>query len=273
MPNNTQPAQAAGALRYTVIGDPIAHSISPTLHNAAFEALGIDAHYDKTQLIDGARLTELLDEMNLAGANVTVPHKEAAYRACDEVRGIARQIGAVNTIVRSGAKLIGYNTDAPGFMRAIREFGEIKSALILGAGGTAKAIAHALKDSGCEVAILNRSEPRIEPFQKQGFAAFTHADFTPRAYDLIINTTSAGLKDSALPCPPELLSELLKDAKQAFEVIYNNQTPFLEACRSQNLTTKDGLEMLIYQAALAFNLFCDEKYDADEVAEVMKKAL
>ncbi|MDR3328424.1 MAG: shikimate dehydrogenase [Prevotellaceae bacterium] len=256
--------------QFSVFGNPIEHSISPKLHNAAFKALRIDANYSKTLLENGGKLREKFLELRLCGANITVPHKEAAFAMCDDVVGIAREIEAVNTIVQKNARLIGFNTDAGGFLRAIKEFGEIKNALILGAGGTAKAIAFMLKENGVSVDILNRSKERLSFFQEKGFLAFSHEDFRVKKYDIVINTTSAGLKDDALPAPRELINEILKNAKFGFDVIYGRQTPFLHLCEENTLTYKDGLDMLLYQAVLAFNLFFDNAYDEGEIAKAMK---
>jgi shikimate dehydrogenase len=115
--------------QFSLFGNPVEHSISPKLHNAAFKALGIDANYSKTLLENGDELREQFLELRLCGANITVPHKEAAFAMCDDVAGIAREIEAVNTIVKKDTRLIGFNTDAGGFLRAIKEFGEIKNAL------------------------------------------------------------------------------------------------------------------------------------------------
>ena len=129
---------------FTIFGDPVSHSRSPLMHNHVFKTLSLNACYTRTQLLEGSRLRETFFAKALSGANITVPHKGAAFIACDEIRGIANEIGAVNTIVNENGRLIGYNTDADGFLSAIQSFGPLKSALILGAGGTAKALATVL---------------------------------------------------------------------------------------------------------------------------------
>ncbi|MDR1614856.1 MAG: shikimate dehydrogenase [Campylobacteraceae bacterium] len=258
---------------FCVFGNPIEHSISPKLHNSAFKAFRIEANYTKVLLENADELKKTFLKLNLSGANITVPHKEAAFEICDEIFDIAGKIEAVNTIVQKNGKLFGFNTDAPGFLKAIKEFGKIKSALILGAGGTAKAIAFILHENNINTEILNRSKERIEFFKKKGIAAFSWNDYEPKQYDLIVNTTSAGLKDESLPAPKELLDRLLKTAKFGFDVIYTKETPFLQLCKENLLTCKDGADMLLYQAVLAFNLFFDNKYDEEKIAEAMKKSL
>jgi shikimate dehydrogenase len=209
--------------------------------------------------------------LHLEGANVTVPHKEVAYEGCDEVRGIAQKIGAVNTLVREGSRVIGYNTDAQGFYQAIASFGSLRSALILGAGGTAKAIAFILKEHGIETTILNRSQSRLDFFEKNGFTCNTWDNVKRNAYDLIINTTSAGLKDEEFPCPKALLHTLFGQANYAFDVIYNQQTPFLKMAHAHTLTCKDGKEMLLHQAVLAFNLFFGNRFEAQKIEICMRE--
>jgi len=126
---------------FAIFGDPVSHSRSPLMHNCLFKNLNYKACYTRVHLKDGSKLKETFFSLGLSGANVTVPHKEEAYKACDEVRGFAKTVGVVNTLINENGKLIGYNTDADGFMYAIEEFGAIKNILILGAGGTAKALA------------------------------------------------------------------------------------------------------------------------------------
>lgn len=256
---------------FGIFGNPVAHSISPRLHNAVLKNLKIEGCYGRFLVVDPSSLLPLFHSLFLQGANVTVPHKEVAYAQCDEVRGIARKIGAVNTLVREGTRVIGYNTDAEGFYSALASFGNINNALILGAGGTAKAIAFILKEKGIDVTILNRSASRLHFFEENGFTSYSWDTFTCKAYDLIINTTSAGLKDEEFPCPKPLLEALFSQACYAFEVIYNKQTPFLSLAHSFGLTCKDGKEMLLYQAVLAFNLFFGNRFDAHTIESSMRE--
>ncbi|MDR2080768.1 MAG: shikimate dehydrogenase [Campylobacteraceae bacterium] len=257
--------------QFCVIGNPIEHSISPKLHNAAYKAFSIDAAYTKILLENGGKLRETL--LTYEGANITVPHKEAAFSVCDKIEGIAAQIEAVNTIVKKNDKLIGFNTDADGFFEAIKEFGKVENALVLGAGGAAKAIAFILRQNGIETAILNRSVERLEFFRQKGFKSFSWGSFAPKKYDIVINTTTAGLKDNVLPAPAEILNETLKSARFGFDAIYNKKTPFLKLCDEFGLKYKDGSDMLLYQAVFAFNIFFDNVYDETKIAQIMKKSL
>jgi shikimate dehydrogenase len=255
--------------KFTIFGNPVKHSISPKMHTFAIDGLGLDATYDKTHLEDGSKLKEIfLKDFN--GANVTVPHKEIAYRLCDEVRGEAKEIGAVNTLINKDGKMIGYNTDAEGFYRSMLEFKDIKQVLIIGAGGTAKAISHILKSKGFEVSILNRSKGRLENFSE--FKTMSWDSFKSDDFDIIINTTSAGLEDNTPPAPKDIMDMLFSKAKYAIDVIYNRDTPFLKLAKDYNLLTKDGSDMLLYQGVLAFELFYENRFNFEEILPFMRRA-
>jgi shikimate dehydrogenase len=202
---------------------------------------------------------------------VTVPHKEYAFNLCDEVQGIAQKIGAVNTLVTKKDKIIGYNTDAPGFFRSIESFKDIKSALILGAGGTAKAISFILNENSIKITILNRSKNRLNFFKQAGFENFCWDDFKISNFDIIINTTPAGLKDEYLPLEEKLLSNLMARSKYAFDVVYGKNTPFLKLAKQNSLIFKDGSDMLLHQASIAFNLFYKNTQDLNIIENYMKK--
>ena len=256
---------------YAIFGNPVAHSISPTLHNYACEKLGFDGCYTKI-LLQEPLLRDRFLEVGLTGINITVPYKEEAFKQADEVLGIAKEIEAVNTWYHKDGKIYAYNTDAPGLYESIKEF-DFKSVLILGAGGTAKAIALYLRHKGYEPVILNRSGKRLPYFWEKGFKAYTWDEFEPETFDLVINTTSAGLKDDNLPAPKELLDTILPQAKYTVDVIYNKLTPFLALAKSYSLVTKDGTEMLLYQGVLAFEIFTDFRYEKEEIVKYMRKAL
>ena len=259
-----------------VFGNPVSHSISPRLHNAALGELGLsrEALYTRYELTDGSRLISKFKELKLSGTNVTVPHKEAALAQCDVADETAIKIGSVNTLVSRSGKIYGHNTDAPGFLRAIESFGEIKSALVLGAGGTAKAVAYALKSRSVRVCVLNRSEKRLANFAEyENFSWSNFAEFKGSKFDLVVNTTSAGLKDENLPAPAELLRPIFNEAKFAFDVIYGKKTPFLNLASANGLRHKDGSELLLFQAALALNLFFDGSLDKTKIENAMQKAL
>ncbi len=256
---------------FSIFGNPVSHSISPLLHNSAIKALTLNACYGRFLLEEGEEIIRKFNSLNLSGANVTIPHKEWAYKKCDEAKGIAKNIEAVNTLVKEDNKVIGYNTDAPGFYESIKEFKEIKNALILGAGGTTKAIAYILREKGINVTILNRSSKRLEFFQNRGFECYSWDDFSPENYSLVINATSAGLNNNSLPYEEKRLKDIFNTSKYAIDIIYGKETPFLKLAKSNNLTCKNGKDMLLYQAVLAFNLFYGNRLSQKIIEESMKK--
>jgi len=242
------------------------------MHNLSFKGLNFNGCYARYKLEDGSKLKETFFSLGLKGINITVPHKEHAYNACDVLDPFAQKVGAVNTIVERKGKLYGYNTDAPGFLKAISEFKNIKTVLFLGAGGTAQSTSRILRDEGYEVTLVNRSQARLEKFDKAGFETYTFENFNPKVYDLVINMTSAGLVDDSLPAPQELLDKVIPQAKAFVDVIYGKETPFLKLARSYNKPTKDGADMLLYQGIIAFEHFTQYQYIFDEIEPYMKKA-
>lgn len=257
---------------FAIFGDPVAHSRSPLMHNHVFRSLGFDGCYTRIQLKDGDKLRDTFLNLGLSGANITVPHKEAAYKACDEIRGFAKKVGVVNTIIYEDGKLIGYNTDADGFMYAIEPFGKISSVLVLGAGGTSKALSTRFQDEGMDVTLMNRSAGRLEEFKALGFKTETWDTVQIEGYDLIVNTTSAGLEDDNLPAPIEILQPLLERTKFSADAIYGKETPFLKLSKELNVTSKDGADMLLGQGVLANNHFTHGEYDLKDIEHYMKES-
>jgi len=266
--------------QFTIYGNPVEHSKSPQMHNAGFKLLNFDASYSKTFLEDGNTIKDEFLKNNISGANITVPHKEFAFKNADIVDEFASKIGAVNTYINENGKVKAYNTDAPGFYKAIQSFGEVKNVLLLGAGGTAKAIAVILRSKNIKVTILNRSQNSREFFTNLGCRFFDwdtlRLNFSGGGvefdYDLIVNSTSAGLKDDSYPAPLELLKPALKNASFAFDCIYGKVTPFLSIANDYNLKSKDGEDMLLYQGVIAFEYFTNTKA-SDDLIQAMRDGL
>ncbi len=257
---------------FAIFGDPVSHSRSPIMHNCVFKNLNYKACYTRVHLKDGSKLKETFFNLGLSGANVTVPHKEEAFKACDEVRGFAKTVGVVNTLINENGKLIGYNTDADGFMYAIEEFGEIKNILILGAGGTAKALASRFVQDNIKVTVLNRSASRLDYFKDVVSRCYTWDDFEIQKYDLVVNTTSAGLKDEELPAPKEIIEKVLNNTSFVADAIYGKLTPFLKLAKENNITFKDGADMLLGQGVLANELFVNHEIKLDDIRTNMQKS-
>lgn len=258
--------------KFVIFGNPVAHSKSPQMQNAGFEALNYDGNYDKHHLEDGSTIKDVFLTNSYEGANITVPHKEHAYANADEVRGLAQKIHAVNTYINENGKVIAYNTDAPGFLKAIESFGIVKNVLLLGAGGTAKAIALALQEKGIKVTVLNRSAGKLEFFKNENITSYSWDDFKASDYDLVVNSTSAGLKDEYLPCDKEILEPILNKASYAFDCVYGKITPFLALAQENGCEIKDGEDMLLFQGVLAFEYFTKQNV-GDDIVEAMRKGL
>jgi len=242
------------------------------MHNLAFKGLNYPACYTRYLLRDGKRLKETFFALGLKGANITVPHKEEAFKACDAVDSFAQKVGAVNTIVEHEGRLYGYNTDAPGFLKTIQSLKEIKTILLLGAGGTARSTAAILRDTGHEVILLNRSAGRLKYYEEEEFETYTFDNFQPKTYDLVINMTSAGLEDDLLPAPEEILKKIIPSSKACIDIIYGKNTPFLQWAKIYNKPTKDGSDMLLHQGVIAFDYFTGHRFAQRDIEPHMKQA-
>lgn len=256
---------------FAIFGNPVSHSRSPLMHNMAFETLKYNGCYTRYLLEDGNLLKNKFISLGLSGANITVPHKEAAFEACDELDNFAKSVGAVNTIILKNGKLKGYNTDAPGFLKCVQDFSNAKTILILGAGGTVKSTSYMLKDSGYSVEILARNKDRLKEFEND-FDCFAFDNFKEKKYDLIINMTSAGLQDGLLPAPKEILENIVSNSSGVIDIIYGKETPFLKLAKNKGVSSKDGVDMLINQGVLAFDYFTDHEFSLEEIESAMKRA-
>jgi shikimate dehydrogenase len=244
-----------------VIGDPIAHSKSPVIHGFWLDALGLNAEYRKT-LVTADGLAEFFDsrrdDPDWRGCNITVPHKVAALDHVPDPGGVRMSIGAINTVFRGDdGALIGTNTDAAGFYAPLAEFDlEGAPVAVVGAGGAARAVLFALARAGVSrVTILNRSPLKamglLSTFGLKGDAVPLDSPIPPVA--LLVNASSLGMAGQP---PLDLDLSNLPDDAVVYDAVYAPlETGLLAAARARELETVDGLEMLIGQAALAFELF------------------
>lgn len=248
-----------------VIGDPIAHSLSPLIHNGWLRDMGYDAVYEAMQVADGAfdDALKTLAKRDVLGVNVTLPHKGAALKSASEVTLAAAKIGAANTLTYLGDQSWhADNTDAPGFMSSLdgADPGADK-VLILGAGGSARALVFALIQAGYAVTILNRTVEKAEALARELGDAKTvygplvqYKDHIDSA-TIVINTTSMGYSHSTLDLPPG------RD-RLFFDISYGKvAAPQIEIARDLGWRTKDGLTMLVAQAAYSFEIWFGEKPD------------
>jgi shikimate dehydrogenase len=269
-----------------IFGDPVAHSLSPLMQNAALQAAGIDAVYVPFH-VTPARLCEAVSAirvLGMQGVNLTIPHKEAACALVDDLDPTAALIGAVNTIVLRNGRLLGYNTDAPGLLRVLHaELGRSpsgKKVLVTGAGGAARAAIVALAQAGAAwIGVANRTPERavrllaeLAPqLQGTAFAALSLTADLPEqlggGVDLLINSTAAGLKGEILPLSVELC---VHPDGAVYDMVYGQEpTPLVMAARAAGLAAADGFGMLSGQGEEAFRLW----FDMLPPAGVMRTAL
>jgi shikimate dehydrogenase len=280
-----------------LIGHKLKHSISPQFQQAAFDYLGLDIRYelwdtDKDEL---PNVVEGIRKPSKLGANVTIPYKEAVLLLLDKVDQLARRIGAVNTIVKvkRDDKLVGYNTDAGGFIRALEEDGGFdpkgKRAVLIGAGGAARAVSFALTDAGVRsLVILNRSIERgkelamdlkwdLKVSDTEVIALSWKDGRTLTALsecDLLVNCTSVGMKNSASEGKSPLSMGLIPKRALIYDVVYNPiETPLIAAAKRAGARTLGGLPMLVYQGAASFKLWTGEEAPIDIMMRAAKRAL
>jgi shikimate dehydrogenase len=269
-----------------LIGYPLGHSLSPKIHSAALSACGLPGTYSLFPISpeDKQGLKDLLARVRageIHGLNVTIPHKQNVIELMDELTPTAKFIGAVNTIYMRGKKLIGDNTDAPGFLSDLKRVMSVsqskienrKSAIVLGAGGSARAVVYALCNDGWNVTIAAR---RIEQAQQLA-EAFTNyqlpitnlSNFPLSTFHLLVNTTPLGMTPNTETSPlPE--NVILSKHTFIYDLVYNpRETKLVRDARAQGLSATTGLGMLIEQAALAFEKWTGAKADRD----AMQKAV
>jgi shikimate dehydrogenase len=251
--------------RVGLIGDPVEHSLSPSFQQPAFDTLGLDVRYELWPT-NAAQLPQRLADIRAGralGANVTVPHKEAVFGQVDVASDVARRAGAVNTLSLVDGRLRGDNTDVHGFLAPLNErrfaFAS-RRALVLGAGGAARAVVVALLDAGIQqVTIINRTPQRadaiVRAFDDPRLAS-APVDTASRAAgdaQLLVNATALGWDGIALPINQDVFGMLPRDAI-AYDLTYR-ETPFLRAARAAGLATIDGLPMLVHQGARSFEIW------------------
>ncbi len=279
----------SGAARICgVIADPIGHTVSPAMHNAAFEQAGIDYLYVPFQVKKeelGKAITGMR-ALNIRGLNVTIPHKIAVIPFLDELDDLAQRIGAVNTIVNDDGVLRGYNTDATGFLRALRERGvepREKEVVILGAGGASRAISLILAERGSNLVIVNRTWNKVKEqadrisqiCQREVQALKLDRENLAKALnkaDILVNTTSVGMSPDIEETP--VTANLIKPPVIVVDIVYNPiKTRLLREAEAAGAETISGIDMLVWQGALAFEKWTGLKAPVKVMREEAIKAL
>ena len=272
-------------LLYGVIGHPIKHTLSPVLHNAVFAHRGVNAVYVPFEVLPdhlyGA--IEGFKTLGIKGLNVTLPHKEQALHYIDTVASpLDKAIGAVNTLVMLDGRALGFNTDGPGFLYDLKDqFGfmpEGKSALVIGAGGSARAVVFSLLEAGLQkLLIFNRTADRAKGLAEYAFQYFPDRDIeavvsiddVPAKTDLAVNCTSCGMSEQdPFPIDPDVLDKV----KRVYDVIYAPaETKLTIEARRRGIPHSNGIGMLIHQAVAAHRLWFPDA-DRTELYTVMRRA-
>ncbi|HKF91117.1 MAG TPA: shikimate dehydrogenase [Acidimicrobiia bacterium] len=251
--------EITGATRVVgVIGDPVGHSRSPAMHNAAFDALGLDWVYVAFPVArgDGAAAVRAVVRLGLAGLNVTMPHKADAAAACDDLAPAAAALGAVNTVVNADDVLIGHSTDGDGFVRALDDEGiELSGqrALVVGAGGAGRAITHALGRASALVTVAARrpEAARSAASLAPDGVAVGLDGLSVEGFEVIVNATPLGMDGET----PPFDTAKLHTGQFVYDTVYPVETPLLREARARGLRAAGGLGMLVHQGALSFSLW------------------
>ena len=265
---------------YGVIGNPIQHSLSPMIHNGAFKRLGRNAVYLAFEIKDLEEALRGIRGLGVRGVSVTIPFKTEVIPFLDKVEGFAKKIGAVNTIVNRGGKLIGHNTDCDGALEALEEKINLKRkrVLLLGAGGAARAIGFGLKERDCRLIVSNRSKKRGEALSRELKCHFLPMSSLIKktaeevGADILINATSVGMypRQRETPFP----KRLFKEGMMVMDIVYQPlQTRLLREAKARRCLTINGLEMLVRQGVAQLTIWTGRRPDLKQIRDELYKAL
>ena len=279
---------------FSIIGYPLSHALSPVIHNAAFEAMGLDARYEGWETPPEeveAAVERLRTRDECLGMNVTVPHKQAVMQYLDEIEDTAQAVGAVNTVQKRNGRLIGHNTDRSGYMRSLLEAGcpvKGKSILIVGYGGVERAIAYAFAEAGAaSIAIAGRRTEGVAEALRQLRATSPYPmnldavedgerelRLAVQAADIVVNCTPIGMLHSGTEGTSPVPGAMLLPGQWVSDAVYNPlETELLRQARERGAHAVDGLGMLIYQAADAIKIWTGKDPPVDIMRAAAMKAL
>ncbi|MCF8078334.1 MAG: shikimate dehydrogenase [Desulfobacterales bacterium] len=272
-----EPDLSAGGVPkvYAVLGNPVAHSLSPVMLNRAFRETGYRGLYVALKVTDIAGAIAGVRALGFSGASVTVPHKVAVMDHLDEIDPTARAIGAVNTVVNQNGRLVGTNTDAEGAVAALKEKTRLKGRVlaVVGAGGAARAVAYGAVQEGAEIVIVNRSEARGRSLSRFIGCSFVPlVEFTGAGVDILVNTTPVGMSPRIDQLPVD--AGMLKKEMVVMDVVYNPmKTRLLKEAEKRGCKTVDGAAMFVYQGARQFTLWTGVPAPVEVMREVVSDAL
>jgi shikimate dehydrogenase len=260
---------------FALFGDPVAQSLSPVMHEAAFARMGIAAEYAAHRVKDASEAVRRIREDAIRGASITIPFKETVMALLDEVDQDANAIGAVNTIVNRGGRLLGYNTDAPGFIRDLGEWMAVrgKTFVVLGAGGAARAAVFALREAGGAPVVVNRTAERSRALAGRFGCRWEPAEEIGRlTADCLINTTPLGMFPETERTPVE--ERFLARFPRVMEMIYNPlMTRLLREAAAAGCAVRTGVGMFVNQGAEQIRLWTGQEPPREEMRRVVLERL
>lgn len=256
---------------YGIMGKPVSHSLSPAMHNSAFEQIGLNNVYVAFEVADVARAMDGFRALGICGVSVTIPHKQAVLPHLDAIDPVAEKIGAVNTLVIEEGNIRGLNTDWVGAMQALETITELPgtTVLVIGAGGSARAIGFGLHEKGAKILLANRTLSRGQALARDlGCECIALTELAGVRADALINTTSVGMTPhvSETPVP----AAVLENIEAVMDIVYSPvETRLLREARQAGCRTVDGRYMLLYQGVAQFELWTGRSAPVD----VMRSAL
>ncbi len=260
---------------YGILGNPVGHSLSPVMHNAAFAATGVNGAYLPFPAPDIKAAVIGIRALGVQGASVTIPHKEQVMNVLDGVDPVAVKIGAVNTIVREGETLSGFNTDWLGAVSALEEKITLqgRKVVILGAGGSARAIGFGMQERGADFILVSRTESRGRTLAEELGCPWISLNETDKiSGDILINATSVGMQPNSenSPVPASVLSQF----QVVMDIVYAPlRTRLLQEAESAGCDVINGLEMLLYQGVAQFEMWTEQAAPVDVMRQALFEAL
>jgi shikimate dehydrogenase/3-dehydroquinate dehydratase type I len=261
-----------------IVGNPLEHTLSPVMHNAAFRSVAVRGIYLKwvTMVDELEDFLDVVEALGIKGFNVTIPHKESIIPLLDRIDPVAERIGAVNTVANEEGSLVGRNTDVIGVERTFQRHGvEVKgrAALVLGAGGASRSVLSFLVAKGADVDITNRTMGKAESLAKAfGADAVTARVAEEKQYDIIVNCTPLGMK--GFPQEMSISPHVLREGQFVMDTVYNPPvTPLLAEASRKNAIAVNGKDMLIYQALASFEMWTGKAVEYDIMERAFREAL
>ncbi len=263
---------------FCLLGKPVSHSLSPAMHNAGFNALGLNAVYLAFEPENLGNAVKGLKELGIKGFNATMPFKVDILKHLDLVDPIAKKIGAVNTVVNTNGVLKGYNTDGIGAVQSLKAVTQLheKKVLLLGAGGAGKAIAFYLREENAKVTVADRDSAKASKLALLAGAKSVALNGikTLEGFDIVINASPSGMKPNTHEMPIIVPASLLRKEIIVFDIVYDPiKTRFLREAELRGCRTINGVEMLLNQGYAAFKLFTGKEAPKREMRKAVMENL